>query len=376
MYLFFGVAPVLQYKSSTYFFGVNSVINETDMYYGGLLSLTIIIFHNLMYYFISTKKLTPEIKFPTKRLEVNFDFKIVSSVLIILLSLFVVTIFFDFESFISARYLKGLKGYKFYAINFFRDTLRLIPLFYLLNFKQGKVKDLRVEIVLILSILLFNFPTAISRFQVALVYLPLFYFYFKKLQEYFVLVFLSSFLLIFPYLHNFRYSLKLQRDNYNFFGMFNSLHFDTFQNTISVIKLSIITNGEQLFGSLLFFIPRSIWAEKSRTSSLLLCNEIEFDGFCNIALSFFGEGYINFGYVGLTLFLLFLAYFNAFFDKTYLNYNSSSFNSFYFIFIFYEFYLLRGSLTSSIQKLLIIILALNLLLLINYIMSYKKYTFN
>ncbi|WP_394800320.1 O-antigen polysaccharide polymerase Wzy [Aestuariivivens marinum] len=179
-------------------------------------------------------------------------------------------------------------------------------------------------------------------------------------------------MVVFPYLHHFRYGFSLKSSNYGFSELFSTPHFDSFQNTICVIKLNIITYGEQLLGGLLFFIPHSLWEGKTGTSSFLLCDKINYDGFCNIAISYFGEGYINFGFLGLFIFLIILIIINECLDQLFLKSKNNLFKSFFLCLVFYEFYLLRGSLDSSIEKLAILLFAFLVYITLNYCLT----TFN
>lgn len=88
------------------------------------------------------------------------------------------------------------------------NVLRGVPLIMLLYFKLNGKKSLQVEILLIALVLITNFPSGISKYRVAVNYLPLIIIYFESFfnKNYFTVFFISSFL--FPYLHHFRYNKK------------------------------------------------------------------------------------------------------------------------------------------------------------------------
>ncbi|MBS5037215.1 MAG: O-antigen polysaccharide polymerase Wzy [Fusobacterium sp.] len=70
-------------------------------------------------------------------------------------------------------------------------------------------------------------------------------------------------------------------------------------------------------------------------------------------MNYFGEGYINFGYIGIVLFIIFIAYINARFDKLYWNYREKNyFVVFYLIMLSMEIFILRGDLMSSFAYLI------------------------
>lgn len=58
------------------------------------------------------------------------------------------------------------------------------------------------------------------------------------------------------------------------------------------------TNGRQLLGCFLFFIPRTIWKTKPIGSGALVA-EIIGQEHTNISMPFIGEGLINFGFLVL-----------------------------------------------------------------------------
>ncbi|WP_397364219.1 O-antigen polysaccharide polymerase Wzy [Olleya sp. R77988] len=188
----------------------------------------------------------------------------------------------------------------------------------------------------------------------------------------FVLLFMS----VFPYLHHFRYNNDLMPEKLFDPSMFTEAHFDSYQNSVNIITNKVVTNGNQLLGTALFFIPRSYWESKSIGSGHVLADAIEYDGFSNVAVSYFAEGYINFGYLGMFLFTLILAFVNATFDyKYWFKYNESSlmFKTSYLIFIPFLFFILRGSLLASVANFLGYIICLILLFFIIRKFSKFKY---
>jgi hypothetical protein len=89
--------------------------------------------------------------------------------------------------------------------------------------------------------------------------------------------------------------------------MFNQGHFDSYQMFMRVISDDIITYGKQLLTTVLFFVPRALWPGKSVGSGHFVSGLSRLS-FSNISMNFFGEGYINFGYFGIMLFILLIAY--------------------------------------------------------------------
>lgn len=359
-YFFFGVAPIVQLKSKVFFFGSKSILNETDFQLGCIISILIILIYILIDLLFLKIKKKNHFRIPSfAKLEINYlKFKDVILMCFLINLIFLTLNNFNVKNFFYIIQENG-NNYKFYALTHVKDTLRLIPVIILLYIKKEDLTySKKYEYVLFINVILLNFPTGISRYQLALSYFPLMMFYFPFFKKYFSHIFTLSFLIIFPYFHEFRNSLSLKRDSYNFFKMFNELHFDSFQNTMSVIKLNIMTSGNQLKQTFLFMIPRGLWTNKPISTSKVLCHNLDYDGFCNIAISYIGEGYVNFGYLGVLIFMLIVIFFNIYFDNIYWNNKRKiGFNIFYTFMLFLEFYLLRGSLTSSYVKLTIILFA-------------------
>jgi hypothetical protein len=111
------------------------------------------------------------------------------------------------------------------------------------------------------------------------------------------------------------------------------------------------TGGRQLMGTILFFVPRSVWPAKPIGSGAWLFSQLGLD-FKNVACTFLAEGYINFGFGGGILFTAVLALIIARFDGWYWQRNGQSAfrlpRLFYFVLIGMLFFILRGDLMSSV----------------------------
>ncbi|NLO70341.1 MAG: hypothetical protein GX102_05245, partial [Porphyromonadaceae bacterium] len=166
----------------------------------------------------------------------------------------------------------------------------------------------------------------------------------------FSLVFIIGLIIVFPFLNNFRninsldFSLRLE------FDMFTSANFDKYYNFALVLFSDLKNFGRQLLGVLLFWLPRTIWANKPIGSGAYLAEELGFS-FNNISCNFFAEGFINFGFTGILLFVIFIAYITSRIDKIYWEIVSNDETNFlkvlYFIFLGMLFFILRGDLLSS-----------------------------
>jgi hypothetical protein len=369
IYFFFGIAPVVQYKDAVFFFRDKSPLLNEDFINGGIITLLILGLYTLISKVLNNK--------------INFNFTILDTktelnsgrLYSVLLVLVIVVLGLNYNNYLVLFFRHaGSRHTEF--VDYFKSTMdtviSLVPVIILLYLKTSKKIKLKDELLLLLIIVFFNFPMAVSRFEVGLVYFSLILMYFKFIQVYFKEFFIIGILFVFPFLNKFRYKGTVDLNNSNPFGQFNELDFDSFQNTIGIIKQDIITNGEQLMASLFFFIPRMFWTNKPTSSASLLCENLDFDGYCNVAISFFGEGYINFGVFGLITFVIILALYNTILDKFFYKCDFLGYKLIYFLFLFHEFYLLRGSLTAATIKFFIITFAIILFLFLKRIFMVRN----
>ena len=72
---------------------------------------------------------------------------------------------------------------------------------------------------------------------------------------------------------------------------------------------------------MLFFVPRNYWLDKPVGSGYEMANHLNYT-FNNISMPFLGEGYVNFGVFGVTIFAMMLGVFMGLVDK-FFSYSSS-----------------------------------------------------
>nr|WP_281847382.1 O-antigen polysaccharide polymerase Wzy [Olleya namhaensis] len=349
-FFFIGLAPVLQFKKDIFFMGENGKLTDFDFIYGNIIFLSILVIYNGLYNFFNVKKNT---RSPKKK-ELKFYTETFSNRLIFTVSLLSVIALlwyfdFNFESIFSRKKFKLQSQYHNKSILSISNVVRGVPLLMFFFFKINGKKNIVLEVVLLLFIVFCNFPTGVARYKVAVTFLPLFLVYFKPLlkKEYFTFFFICNFLIVFPYLHHFRYNNKIFVNPLDM-KMFTDLHFDSYQNSLNIIVNNIITYGEHLKGVLFFYIPNQFWPTKPSGSGSVLANNLNYDGFSNVAVSFFGEGFLNFGYIGILMFIVVLAKLNSYFDcRFWMQEKSESyFTIIYLLMIPFEFFILRGSLKA------------------------------
>ncbi len=124
--------------------------------------------------------------------------------------------------------------------------------------------------------------------------------------------------------------------------------------TIIYVNFHGITWGNQLLGSLLFFIPRKFWPQKPIGSGHTIATDLGWD-FTNVSCPYIGEGYINFGILGVILFAITLAVLTKFGDVAYkksVYSNSKEITIIELVYPFsigFLFFILRGDLLSSLS---------------------------
>lgn len=207
--------------------------------------------------------------------------------------------------------------------------------------------------ILFILFVLTDFPTSMARFSAAAMYIPVLLWYVPFLREKnkFIITMIVGLLLVFPFLNNFRYFYSSNTLHIGLnYSQFSQLHFDSYSEFMRVLQDDIVTNGRQLLGVIFFWIPRSIWPNKPIGSGAYVAHEQELY-FENISMPFIGEGYINFGMVGVILFVVLLAYFSEKLDRWYwtkIVHRKKDIDCIgYFLIIALFLFIMRGDLLSS-----------------------------
>lgn len=356
-YLFFGIAPLLQFYTKSVFFGA-TYIGEEFYFYTNLVIIIILILYILLYNFF--KKTIKVKNFNTKEFEISDTIPLSKIVKILVMCIICSFIVFNYHNFSILNMI--LRGGEFTDENEERSTtlylliqqfIRPTPIICFLMYHMSKNKNIVVYITLFFLGIITCFPTGIPRFYAAAIYIPFLLIIFPKLRKenvLSILVFLGIFF-IFPLLDNFRNfqgfdKIELKYD----LKMFETGHFDSFQNFALILKNDFITYGNQILGVIFFWVPRSIWDTKPVGSGAYVAEILNLD-FSNISANYFAEGYINFGYIGILIFILMISYITAKADKIYwLNENvvkDNYLSILYFILLGMLFFILRGDLLSS-----------------------------
>ncbi|MFD1020176.1 hypothetical protein ACFQ2J_13395 [Thalassobacillus hwangdonensis] len=354
---FFGISPYVQYKYGVSLWGGTGFTSDDYIKQNGIIIIII-----LTYYFLYI--LNSKIDFTRRKLKKE-NYKTYtkktleySSLFLLIVAVCASIIIVDFNNyewknlFMRTNLAESEDVSKPLTL-IITKFIYPIPIICLIFFKLYIDKNKFIEILLITLVLLTNFPTANARFYIAATYLPLLIVYFKTLRTSYMKlnhIVLAGFLIVFPFLHQFRRISNINEIKFRLdFEMFTQGHFDTYQMFMRVTKYNIITMGDQLWTTLLFFVPRSMWDQKSVASGAFVSDYLGLN-YNNISMNYFGEGYINFGFLGILTFIIFLAIINARLDKHFWSNhyrNWSLVKVFYLFLLGLQFFILRGSLLSA-----------------------------
>ena len=209
------------------------------------------------------------------------------------------------------------------------------------------------------------FPLVVSRNTVAGLYLGILlyiaFFILKKGRVFFVL-YLFSFVIMFPLLNSFRYgnltSVSLGESFSTLLQNFNnewlSSDYDAYSmllTTMRYIGENGITFGRQLLGVIFFWVPRTVWAGKPIASGEFLGSFYQWD-FVNVSEPLVAEILINFGLIGIVVLSPFVGYFveridSAFWSKLGNKCKKNRVHVLYTFIVAYVLFVFRGALLSS-----------------------------
>ncbi|RXP45919.1 O-antigen polysaccharide polymerase Wzy [Lutibacter sp. HS1-25] len=357
---FIGIAPVLQYTANSRFIGEPEIPYKYKMITSVVFLISTIVYNSL--YFLVNSKFSIKylenlnVKLSVFNMKGN-RFSLLFKVLMIFISLICFYMIFMVNNFniLSMLFRGGIfndkveveKSLSLLIDKFFRPLSLVL---FIISFMYNR-KAWIVNSILFLLFLITAFPLGLGRNAAAGFYLPLLLLFvpiFKK-RHFFVSTMIFGLLIVFPFLDTFRNIGENSEFKFGLnFEMFTQLHFDAYITLARVIYHDIITYGYQLLGVFLFFVPRSIWPLKPLSSGQFHANEIGLT-FDNLACTYLAEGYINFGYFGVFIFIIFIAYTSAVLDKAYwsLKNKNSYFNVIYVLLLGMFLFVLRGDLMNS-----------------------------
>lgn len=240
----------------------------------------------------------------------------------------------------------------------FTHLLKAIPV-YCFSYLYFKEKKINFKIVLVLLIILIlNFPTSTTRFWMGAIFIGIFVIMLcdkQKNNRLYDSLIIFTFAVLFSLSFAFKYldintiltegvKLKSMVEGYN------SVDFDAYSyiaRTFDYVRDYGIVYGKQLLGTLLFFVPRAFWNTKPIATGALIASA-QGQSYTNVSCPFVAEGYMNFGLIGVLIFTIFLARICKNLDEKYWS------NKFYLLNLIYPYFLgllifgLRGALHHAV----------------------------
>lgn len=366
LFIFMFFSPLIQYIENSFPWGNENLLKCENIVYSNFLIMAFMLIYIVTYKFSYNKdgNLKKTRVMEIKNIKLVLDIFFMAS---ILASVYIISKTGLSNLFARSTNLLQIESTSFSLI--VTNTFRAIPVIYIamnLLFKEKNnfiYKKANFILALILMILI-NFPTATARFWMASVYIGLLIIIKKSFNNKYLikmLIFIGI-LFIFPFINVFRNNTILDIINKgidvkNITDGFLKGDFDSYSMlTRSIIYTNNngITMGYQLIGNLLFFIPRTMWAGKPIGSGATIAEGLGWN-FTNVSCPYIGEGYINFGVIGVMLFAIILGRVTKFGDKTYEYLKDSKNKHISFIEVVYPFsigflfFILRGDLLSSIS---------------------------
>lgn len=235
----------------------------------------------------------------------------------------------------------------------------------LLNARREK-KHYSSAIIAGICLVLTCFPTALARFNIASIYLGLAVLIFPSFSTkrgLFAFFLILGFLVAYPLFDAFKYIGEAASPDDAILTIANSLtsgytsgNYDAFSILFwcsDYIDFYGPTYGKQLLGTLLFFVPRTIWPDKPIPSGELVFKTFG-RSFTDIAFPLPAEGWINFGIAGLLLFSLAYGVVVSKLDGAYWESRKSKARClptvillFYPFLLCLTFYMLRGAMMTT-----------------------------
>lgn len=204
-----------------------------------------------------------------------------------------------------------------------------------------------------------DFPFGMPRYNAAAVYGGLLLLTWRPLMErrgLFTLLFLIAFLLLFPAINVFRtedlsLGLFISALGDALAGLphgFCAGDYDAYSmlaRAVDYVAVNGCTLGTQLLTALLFFVPRAWWAGKSVGSGQFIA-EAQGQKYTNLSCPMPGEGYMNFGIVGLLAFAVVFGVLCRKLDSQFA-FGAGESRIFYPFVCMMFFFIMRGDLLSS-----------------------------
>jgi hypothetical protein len=188
-----------------------------------------------------------------------------------------------------------------------------------------------VLLLLLLLVLITENPYTEKRNAIGPIYIGLLFVLFQNwfaIRSRRLLLLVGAMVAVFPaitiFTHNHQQSLSdvsLNQVSDRIADHYFSINYDSWANiytAIEVVKVHGLQWGHQLLGSLLFFVPSSIWSAKPLATGIFLADYLIANysmWFTNLSAPLVAEGYLDFGPAGVVAYAGATAWFVAFLNR-------------------------------------------------------------
>lgn len=183
-----------------------------------------------------------------------------------------------------------------------------------------------VTLILLTTTIILNNPINSARLKVGTIALSLMFIlpWSRRMARMTMGALICGIVVVFPYLDLFRSSLdKSLIDRLSETSPLHELvrnpDFDAFQmvvNAVDVVERNGVEFGRQLVGSMLFWVPRSVWADKPVPTGQMVAQEQGYS-YTNLSLPLWGEFYVDAGWILLLVGFVGYGYFASALDRLY-----------------------------------------------------------
>jgi hypothetical protein len=196
------------------------------------------------------------------------------------------------------------------------------------------------------------FPTGLPRFLTAALYLALLLastkIFYKSNRL--VIVILTSLIFVMPLLDMFRVLKSENIFEYHVLSSISEGNFDAYQNFSRAVEVGFTFEIKQIIGSLLFFVPRSVWIDKPIGSGAALAEQASYS-WTNISMPLVGEAFVSLNLLGVLIIFYAIGIVARHIDVRFWSRHGNSddqmFRTWYRLSVGLFFFLMRGDLMSS-----------------------------
>lgn len=236
--------------------------------------------------------------------------------------------------------------------------------------KFEKMMLVSVMFLLLVLALLVDNPISSARYMVGTVILGLLFITLpwsrRSSMFLWIVVLFVGLVLVFPYAALFR---NTTNPSLNFVPVVAQLtgsgDYDAFQslvNTIKFVNYNGVTYGVQLLGVILFWVPRVVWPSKPIGTGQLVAEHAGYS-FTNLSSPLWAEGFVNFGILGVILFMTIYGFGSGVLEQKYLYYrrnNASVLSALVPLLAAYQIFFVRGTLISTFAYIIPFVLYMSL----------------